>query len=222
MGIKSLTIPLESFAELDAQHRYWVPAPGGGGGRRQTPGFTQIATALSMLKKNAFWTEAGRDRGTRIHDACSDINNGVSDWTRIDPDIFDAVCSYDSWVFDWGFQALLSEKPLYSSIYGYAGKPDMFGLLSPEKTNRYAVIDLKSGAASKVTALQLAAYKQLISEATGIPLHLIHRYALQDLGSGRPKMVPFTDDSDLPVWLGLVAAFHWGVNRGLFTMESGA
>jgi len=58
------------------------------------------------------------------------------------------------------FQVLHAELPLYSKLYGYAGKFDLFGVLESNEM----VIDEKSGAVPKTARPQTAAYAQLIKE----------------------------------------------------------
>lgn len=196
---------------IDEDHRYWgISHPG------RIGGVNEILRAQGHIKDNPFWTVAGRDRGIRIHQACADVDHDVFEWSQVDLDVIEPALSYQEWAGRNKYKAVLVEKPL-RSIHGYAGTLDTFGLI--QVLDRYAVIDRKSGAASIVTALTTAGYKQLVHEALGIPLHLIDRYALQYVGSGRPRMVPYDDRNDLPVFLGLVAAFNWGINKGTLTFS---
>lgn len=185
----------------------------------QVPGFTEIATATGFIKENAFWTDEGRDKGKRLAKSCSQVSLKTFDWAYVDQDIADEILAYEKWLEETGFVCLLSEAPLYSRLHRYAGTLDLFGKF-PDGS--HAVIDLKRGAAGKATALQTAAYVQLVCESfpkLGLYPFQITRYALRGFSTGRPKMEPYTDRNDLPVWLGLVRAFHWGCNAGIFTLN---
>lgn len=201
--------PTAIEARRDENHKYWA-------GDRNIPGFTEIATTLNFIQQNPFWTEEGRAKGTHAHDACADIDNGVFDPEFFASETVEEAMGYKGWVEKTGFKALLVEKSMASLIHLFAGTVDAFGQF-PD--GRYAVQDRKRRRAGKVTALQTAAYRRLVHELLGIPLHLIDRFALQNIGSGRPSMVQYTDRNDDAVWLGIVAAYHWGVNNGIFTLN---
>lgn len=191
----------------DKNHAYFLDG-------RRLPGVTEILTATNFVKQNGFWTDEGRDKGKRLHKFCADIDMGKLDWGEVDQDIMEEVNAYEEWKDRSGFIASFTERALYSAIHQYAGTPDVFGAF-PDGT--YAVIDRKRGAAGKATALQLAAYVQLICESRG-KLHpfQVKRFALRGFSGGPPVIELYPDRLDHPVFLGLVSGFHWGFNKGIF------
>jgi hypothetical protein len=84
----------------------------------------------------------------------------------------DIPCTYDNALIPWvqGFAFFMSkhdlevklvEQPMYSSIYGFCGTPDLVCIYN----GKYCVIDWKTSTANNWRwALQLAAYSQLVRE----------------------------------------------------------
>lgn len=116
-----------------------------------------------------------------------------------------------------GFQMVLSEARVYSSKYGYAGTLDMGGWLN----GRFVVIDAKRTAQVPRTAgPQTAAYLQALDESgqtfpipgsTEMAARIANaeRYALHLRADGTWRLVPFTDKSDLRVFLACKTLHDW-------------
>jgi hypothetical protein len=110
-----------------------------------------------------------------------------------------------------GFQMVLSEARVYSSKYGYAGTLDLAGWLN----NRFVIIDAKRTAAVPRTAgPQTAGYLQALREhaedAVMWPQDTpVDRYALHLRAEGTWRLVPFTDKSDLRVFLACKTLHDW-------------
>lgn len=201
-----------SFRFDPTTHTYWLDD-------RQLVGTTRVLETFNFLNhSNKWFTPEARDRGSRLHHFCAEVDLGTLNWAKVNPDLLDEVFAYEEWAGRARFRPHLVEHPDYSRLHLHAGMLDVFGQF--EGSPRYAVIDRKSGLAGRATALQLASYAQIVSEVTGIPLHLIDRFALQSLGESKPKMVHYPDKKEIPIFLSLVSAFYWGLNKGIFTLNS--
>lgn len=193
-------------------HTYWLAD-------RQLVGTTRVLETFNFLNHHTPWfTPEARDRGSRLHHFCAHVDMGTLNWAEVDLDLLDDVDAYEKWVAQHRFRPIMVEKPLYSKLYFHAGTLDVFGQF--EGSSRYAVIDRKSGLAGLATGLQTGSYAQLVHEEIGVPLHMIDRFALQSLGESKPKMVPYPDKKEIPIFLSLVSAFYYGLNKGIFTLNS--
>ena len=97
------------------------------------------------------------------------------------------------------------EVPLFSEIWRYGGTPDLPCSLN----GKDALIDVKSGAESPVTGIQLAAYSQLF-----IP-RAPWRYGLYLKADGKYKLVQYTDRNDIKIFNAALSLYHWRQNEGL-------
>lgn len=116
-----------------------------------------------------------------------------------------------------GFQMVLSEQRVYSARYGYAGTLDLAGWLN----GRFSIIDAKRTAQVPHTAgPQTAAYLQALdesgstfnvpgSEQMAARIVGADRYALHLRADGTWRLVPFTDKSDLRVFLACKTLHDW-------------
>ena len=116
-----------------------------------------------------------------------------------------------------GFQMVLSEDQVCSSKYGYAGTLDLAGWLN----DRFVIIDAKRTAQVPRTAgPQMAAYLQALGESgrtfpvpgsTELAARVANaeRYALHLRADGTWRLVPFTDKSDLRVFLACKTLHDW-------------
>lgn len=116
-----------------------------------------------------------------------------------------------------GFQMVLSEARVYSAKYGYAGTLDLAGWLN----GRFSIIDAKRTAQVPRTAgPQTAAYLQGLDESgqtfpvpgsTTLAARIANaeRHALHLRADGTWRLVPFTDKSDLRVFLACKTLHDW-------------
>lgn len=107
-----------------------------------------------------------------------------------------------------GFQMVLSEQRVYSAKYGYAGTLDLAGWLN----GRFVIIDAKRTAQVPRTAgPQTAAYLRALEESELIDARIIgvDRYALHLRAGGTWRLVPFTNKSDLRVFLACKTLNDW-------------
>lgn len=114
-----------------------------------------------------------------------------------------------------GFQMVLSEARVHSSRYGYAGTLDLAGWLN----ERFVIIDAKRTAqvprtagpqtAAYLEALQSMPNEDLPDVAVGVQKYDAQRFALHLRAEGRWSLVPFTDKSDLRVFLACKTLHDW-------------
>ncbi len=209
---------------MDEQHRYWSDT-------RRVGGVSEILKATGFIRPNAFWTEEGRDKGTRLHLACRQVVTGTLDWNQVGADIYFEVLCFVEWVNRVGFKALkdidgnfLCELLLISGINWFAGTFDAFGTIHNGET--LVLVDWKRGEAMASTAYQTALYVHLLCEHSlrllGKRLYpwQVQRFALERIGKGKPHMEPFPDRKDLEVALAAVTCFNAQVEKGIIKLEN--
>ncbi len=129
-----------------------------------------VPSVTGVLKNEGFvdytWsTEQARDRGSRAHEAIHFLVEDDLDPASLDPTIAPFVDSAAAFLRDMEAEPVMAEAIVYSSLYFYAGKADLFAFLRGRR--RLAAVDWKTGAPVKATALQLAGYAGAWLEMTG-------------------------------------------------------
>lgn len=197
-----------------AQHRYTLE----GRGLRSN---TQILKATGLVD-GRFYTDAGRERGTRVHREVQREEEGDLVMDRLPDDIRPRVGAYLDFKKDTGFRAELVEFPIWSDTHGYATTGDLVGMLN----GRRVIIDVKTGAVAKWNGLQLAGQDMALGERihagdAGINLEWVggtpypgDRFILQLKADGRYKLHPFRDPADHATFLGAVVLNHWAEAAG--------
>lgn len=138
------------FTFRESDHSYWLDA-------RRLDGVTEILRDAGMVN-GSWFTEESRTRGTYVHAATEMIDKGSLDWTALDPVLIPYCQAYQKFVEDKRPVILLSEKHLYHAVHLYAGTPDRVVTLD----GATALIDLKTGVPAPATAIQVAAYRELV------------------------------------------------------------
>lgn len=196
---------------IDELHRYFV-------GKEQKAGVSQILEGTGFIRQNAFWSDAGREKGIRLHAACYEINMGTFDFDDTESDVYLEAVSYAEWKAIKKFKVLLAEIRLHSKMYDFCGTFDLFGMFENET---YAMIDLKRGTAMASTKYQLALYVILLCEHSerllGKKIYpfQVQRYALDGIGKERPHMELFQDKTDFDIVLAAVACFNRQLKDGI-------
>jgi hypothetical protein len=165
------------------------------------PGVTTILSDMGFIDKD-FFTEYGRDRGKYVHLACELDDRGELEEEGLDSTLLPYLEAWRSFKHDTGFQIWAIEKPVASNLYHFAGKLDRLGKLNDLPT----ILDIKSGAVSQWTGLQLAAYE--IAEN-----RRLKRYAVQLMDTGKYKIYPFTEVQDRQIFLSALACWKWQHNQ---------
>jgi len=124
----------------------------------RAPGVTET---LGACVKSFYGPEAetARQFGTALHKTIALIEKGKR--IAFDSQLAPFILQWEKFKFAFsGMKIIEIETPLYSDKYQYAGTPDILA----EYRGQLILIDLKSGAPSKLWELQTAAYWQLFKE----------------------------------------------------------
>ncbi len=177
---------------LDAEHRYWR-------GTERLPGFSEICADMGF-PKNPFWTDAGREEGTALHQWVEFLATSPYPPTDApDPRIAGRVEGFRKFLRDTKFTCAGAERIQFEPDLRYCCKPDLWGCFGTVK----AVVEVKRGAKAKVHKLQTAA--QALALATELPIEA--RYALY-LKDGEYSLEVHDDDEDYECWKSIVYAYH--------------
>lgn len=118
---------------------------------------TEVIAGAGMVDSRHF-SEESRTRGTYVHAATEMIDRGTLDWSDLDPVLAPYCRAYQSFIEDKRPEILLSEKPLYHAQHLFAGTLDRLVKMD----GAISLIDIKSGVPSPATAIQVAAYRELV------------------------------------------------------------
>lgn len=179
---------------LDADHIYTTPD----GVRR--PGFSEIVAAMGVCKENPFWTEAGRVRGTAVHQWAAFYAEGKNTLTKVDDRIAARVMKFREWLKMSKFKTIGAEIPLYDPIRNFCCTEDLFGTMGKDTW----VIDLKNGGPLKIHELQTAAQKIALSENG---FSAVRRGGLY-IKDNSVRLKEHTDRDDIKRWRKIVAGYH--------------
>lgn len=189
-----------NFVFDEEKHRYTADGVA-------VPGITQ-ALKLTGFIDDSWYTSESAERGKAVHLACQFLLEGALDWASVHPEILHRVKSFESFIGEYKPRVLLSEKPLFSSVWRFAGTPDLVAEVNVENW----LIDLKSGASGLASKLQTAAQKVLAEENLKIKIH--RRFVLSLPAEGSFKLIPHADELlDKNMFLNSVAMVHRRVNE---------
>lgn len=173
---------------------------------RVLPSITQTLKATGWINEE-YYDEQGRQRGIAVHAACQYLIEGDLDWLSLASEHVGYVNGFQRFLNETGFKALVVEEKLYSEVYWFAGRPDLFGGLGAER----AVIDIKTGGTGLWTALQTAGQAVLLRERLPV-LEPIARYALKLTQEGNYSLEPHKSPLDMPMFLNCVAMVNRRTN----------
>ena len=165
-----------------------------------------MVTVTELLKDEGFidtqcFTEYYATRGTYVHKACELLDHDDLEEAELDPVLIPYVSAWQRFKDESKFQIIEMETRLISETYQFTGKPDRIGLLN----GCPAIVDMKSGAVQRWTALQLAGYEIL----KGSPHK---RFGVQLKDDGSYKLTEFKDRSDRGVFLAALSFYQWKNN----------
>lgn len=169
------------------------------------PGVTHVIDQLHDLSGiPAAALEYASERGKAVHTATELYDFGDLDIDSLDPEI---VPYLEAWIkFREDTQILIGmiEEKLFHPVYRYAGALDRVITLYGSD----AVLDIKCVAKlNPVTAIQTAAYKELVEKNTDYKN--LKRYAVQLKRDGKYKLEEYKDPDDFRVFLSCLALHNW-------------
>ena len=170
---------------------------------RQLPSVTTILQAEGFIDATWF-TEYGRDRGTKVHQAVEFYDAGDLDEDSLDPVLKPYLAAWKRFKEEAHVTIEASEVRLASEVYGFAGTIDKVAAIGNVK----AILDIKSGQVQPWTGLQLAAYHILLNEPAR------KRYAVQLNNDGSYRLHEFKDRSDRAVFLAALTVHQWKRREG--------
>ncbi len=120
-------------------------------------------------------------RGKYVHAATEMIDRGTLDWEILDDTLRPYCEAYQRFIEDKRPEILLSEKPLYHATYLFAGTPDRVVTMD----GATCLIDAKTGVPHPATAIQLAAYREMVRVSEDISCSKCFSLHLRDDGTYR-------------------------------------
>lgn len=136
----------------DKKHVYWL-------GKSRKPGFTEIATAMGVIRSNPFYTEQGREEGTRLSEWLKFLCEGRTPTEPPHSSIAVRVEAIKKFIRDTGFTIIEAEVPHYDSVVDACCTPDIVGYVR-EAVHLY---DAKRGSKMNWHPLQTAAQAGALS-----------------------------------------------------------
>lgn len=143
-------------------------------------------------------------KGRYVHKAVELFERGDLDDSTLDDEIGGYLAAYRLFRQETGYEPELVEHKVFHAALGYCGTLDSAGLLY----DKPAVIDLKSGARSRVHGVQIAGYTMAKCSMEGTSIWP-RRYALYLKENGRYKLDPFNDPSDFQTFAAMVSLNNW-------------
>ncbi len=145
--------------------------------------------------------------GTLVHQTTELYDLGTLDEDDLDPILVPYLNGWKRFREEVGFVPDTIEKRMYHPL-GYCGTSDRTGAIRGVKS----VVDIKKMMTlGPVIGPQLAAYKEMHNlEGAGIE----KRFALGLRPDGTYRLQEFTDPTDLPCFMGLLAVHTWRAKHG--------
>jgi len=169
--------------------------------------------AEAGLIDRTWFSEEGATRGTYVHQACHYYDTGELDEESLDPVLIPYLDGWKKFVADTRVTILRAEERIVNERLGITGTPDR---VVEWPGVGYAVIDIKSGSLSDWTAIQLAAYKLLLTDAVKDDdwPRVLKRFAVNLPGDGTYKVKEYKDRADEGIFLAALAIHNWRKNHG--------
>ena len=107
----------ETFTFDPVQHRYTLNGV-------VIPGITFILENTGFVDKSWFKPEHA-ERGHAVHAACQFLIEGNLDWPTVHPEILPRIKGFEKFLHDFKHGLVSAETPMYSSMWKFAGTPDL-------------------------------------------------------------------------------------------------
>jgi hypothetical protein len=167
------------------------------------PSVTGILADAGLIDRT-FFTEEGRTRGKYVHTATGMIDRGTLDWEVLDDTLRPYCEAYAKFCRDTNPEIMLTEVPMHHPAHLYAGTPDRIVKMNGTRI----LLDLKTGAPAPATALQLAAYKEMIRANGGGFCSKSCALYLRADGTYRLHEYP-NHERNLNIFLSALAVVRW-------------
>lgn len=182
-------------------HRYLLK-------NRPIPGLTSVLTLTGFVDKTWF-TEEGRDRGTRVHAACQYLAEDELDWATVGEDILPRVKAFERFLEEYKPTLLGAEWLMASRVYGFGCRHDF--LFDVPALGGPGIYEVKTGAAGLAAKLQTAGQKVALEENFGFKN--LKRFGFELNREGKARLIPHTDSADRPMILNAVAMVNRRINE---------
>jgi len=170
-------------------------------GTRQVRSVTGLIKAAGLLgPAAAFYSQESAERGTRVHQACLDLDRGNT--LTMDGDEALYLDSYAQWRTLVAPIWTSMEEPRHSERYDLAGTADRLGSIN----GKPVIVDFKTGAAASWHGLQLALYDLLYDD---LPPMIRRRIVVHLRKDGRvPQTVEYSSHADYSTAFNLLSRGH--------------
>lgn len=172
------------------------------------PSVTQILDVAGVYKNKRFFTEEGRDRGSKVHKIAEAV------FTDQEIEIPKAFQGYFEALMDFKsaspIQIKFTEKKLYHPLDGFCGTVDLIGEL--KASGEKALIDIKSGQPDQSTGLQLGGYSILLDRERA---EFVKRYALHINKNGKYRLEPYLEDEWVRHFYSAWDLYQWKKKNGV-------
>lgn len=146
-----------------------------------------------------FYTHAGADRGTQIHNDTAAIDRGLLTLSMFEgSEHYNYLRAWDEYVSDNIAELIWIEQKFLDPIFGYAGTVDRVAQL---RSGEFVVLDLKSGKPEKWHELQQGAYA-FAAKQEGIPVEAC--YTIQIKPTGKYKAIKHDAARAIFAWQSLM------------------
>lgn len=150
--------------------------------------------------------DASSNFGTIVHDTCALFDK--DDLAECDPLVKPYLNGWKSFLKDYSQQFLTVEKPMISSVWGFAGTPDRI-----TSDGKYAyVVDIKTGVKTVAEEIQTAFY-QILAEET-LDLKISRRYSIH-LSENYYSIVPHSNKGNINIAKSLITIFNYKKGKDL-------
>ena len=158
-------------------------------GTRRVRSVTGLIKAAGLLgPAAAFYSQEVAERGTRVHQACCDLDRGNTLSMNQDEALY--LDSYEQWLTLVSPIWTSMEEPRYSERYDFAGTADRLGTIN----GKPVIVDFKTGPAVSWHGLQLALYDLLYDD---LPPMIRRRIVVHLRKDGRvPQTVEYSSQAD--------------------------
>ncbi len=165
------------------------------------PRVTQILRDVGLID-TSFMTDAGRERGTAVHQCCEFWDQNDLDMDSVDPAIIGYLDSYREFRLQQPMQGAWIELPMQDKAGLYRGTSDRVLVDRPR-----AVFDIKTGPYQAWHCLQLSAYVNMLPDPysynrIGVYLKANGKYSIKEFPKAEYAR-------DLAVFMSCLNIYNW-------------